>query len=33
LRRLHGLIERTPNSFRYRVTDFRLRVALLFTRT
>jgi len=35
LRRLrrHGLIERTPNSFRYRVTDFGLRVALFFTRT
>lgn len=30
--RLHGLIERTPNSFRYRVTDFGLRVALFFTR-
>jgi DNA-binding transcriptional ArsR family regulator len=31
--RLHGLIERTPNSFRYRVTDFGLRIALFFTRT
>jgi hypothetical protein len=31
--RLHGLIERVPNSFRYRVTDFGLRVALFFTRT
>lgn len=31
--RLHGLIERMPNSFRYRVTDFGLRVALFFTRT
>ena len=31
--RLHGLIERLPNSFRYRVTDFGLRVALFFTRT
>lgn len=31
--RLHGLIERIPNSFRYRVTDFGLRVALFFTRT
>ena len=33
MRRLHDLIERTPNSFRYRVTDFRLRVALLFTQS
>jgi hypothetical protein len=31
--RLHGLIERLPNSFRYRVTDVGLRVALFFTRT
>jgi len=31
--RLHGLIERVPNSFRYRVTDFGFRVALFFTRT
>jgi hypothetical protein len=31
--RLHGLIERVPNSFRYRVTDFGLRIALFFTRT
>jgi hypothetical protein len=31
--RLHGLIERVPNTFRYRVTDFGLRVALFFTRT
>ena len=31
--RLHRLIERIPNSFRYRVTDFGLRVALFFTRT
>ena len=31
--RLHGLIERVPDSFRYRVTDFGLRVALFFTRT
>ena len=30
--RLHGLIERLPKSFRYRVTDFGLRVALFFTR-
>ncbi len=26
--RLHGLIERVPESFRYRVTDFGLRIAL-----
>jgi hypothetical protein len=31
--RLHGLIERTPNSFRYYVTDLGWRVALFFTRT
>jgi hypothetical protein len=31
--RLHGLIERIPNSFRYRVRDFGFRVALFFTRT
>lgn len=31
--RLHGVIERLPNSFRYRVTEFGLRVALFFTRT
>jgi hypothetical protein len=31
--RLHDLIERVPNSFRYRVTDFGFRVALFFTRT
>ncbi len=30
--RLHGLIERLPNSFRYRVTQFGLRAALFFTR-
>ena len=30
--RLHGLIERVPASFRYRVTDFGFRVALFFTR-
>ena len=30
---LHGLIERVPKSFRYKVTDFGLRVALFFTRT
>src|SRR3984893_10206493 len=28
--RLHGLIERVPNSFRYRVTEFGLRVCLFF---
>ena len=31
--RLHGLIERLPGRFRYRVTDFGLRTALFFTRT
>ena len=31
--RLHGLIERVPNSLRYQVTDCGLRVALFFTRT
>lgn len=30
--RLHGLIERLPGSFRYRVTAFGFRVALFFTR-
>jgi hypothetical protein len=30
--RLHGLIERTPHTFRYRVTDFGLRSALVLTR-
>jgi hypothetical protein len=30
--RLHDLIERTPSSFRYRVTDLGWRVALFFTR-
>jgi hypothetical protein len=30
--RLHGLIQRVPNSFRYRVTDAGLRIALFFTR-
>lgn len=30
--RLHGLIERLPNSFRYRVTPFGFRAALFFTR-
>jgi hypothetical protein len=31
--RLHGIIERIPHTNRYRVTDFGLRVAMLFTRT
>jgi hypothetical protein len=31
--RLHGLIERVPDSFRYRVTDIGLRIAPFFTRT
>jgi hypothetical protein len=30
--RLHGMIERLPNSFRYRITDRGLRIALFFTR-
>jgi hypothetical protein len=30
--RLHGLIERLPNSFRYRVTEFGFRAALFFDR-
>src|SRR5262249_50293857 len=30
--RLHGLIERMPHSFRYRVTAFGFRAALFFTR-
>jgi len=30
--RLHGLIERVPDSFRYRLTQFGLRAALFFTR-
>src|SRR5258707_567598 len=30
--RLHGLLERLPNSFRYRVTEFGFRAALFFTR-
>jgi predicted MarR family transcription regulator len=30
--RLHGLIERTPHSYRYQVTDLGLRVALFFTK-
>ncbi|MBI5568190.1 MAG: hypothetical protein HY870_25070 [Chloroflexi bacterium] len=31
--RLHGLIERVPDSHRYQVTEFGWRVALFFTRT
>jgi hypothetical protein len=31
--RLHGLIERIPKTFRYRVVDLGLQVALFFTRT
>jgi hypothetical protein len=30
--RLHGFIDRLPNSFRYRVSDFGFRAALFFTR-
>ena len=30
--RLHGMIERIPNTHRYRVTPFGLRAALFFTR-
>jgi DNA-binding HxlR family transcriptional regulator len=30
--RLHGFIERLPNSFRYRVTEFGFRAALFLTR-
>src|SRR6266700_4181580 len=30
--RLHGIIERLPHSFRYRVTQFGFRAALFFTR-
>jgi hypothetical protein len=30
--RLHNMIERLPNSFRYRVTEFGFRSALFFTR-
>lgn len=32
-RLLHGMIERVPQSHRYRVTDFGFRAALFFTRT
>ena len=31
--RLHGLIERIPNTHRYKVTDFGLRAATMLTRT
>jgi hypothetical protein len=31
--RLHGLIQRIPNTHRYQVTDFGWRVAFFFTRT
>ena len=31
--RLHGLIQRQPNTHRYQVTEFGWRVALFFTRT
>ncbi len=31
--RLHGMIERLPNSHRYRVTDLGWRTAVFFTRT
>jgi hypothetical protein len=30
--RLHGLIQRIPNTHRYQVTDFGWRVTLFFTR-
>jgi hypothetical protein len=30
--RLHGIIERAANSFRYRITAFGFRAALFFTR-
>jgi hypothetical protein len=30
--RLHGFIERIPKSHRYRLTDFRLRIAMFATR-
>jgi hypothetical protein len=32
-RRLHGIIERRPNSYAYRVTQAGFRTALFFTRT
>jgi hypothetical protein len=31
--RLHGLLQRIPNTHRYQVTDFGWRVAFFFTRT
>jgi len=31
--RLHGMIERIPNSHRYRLTDLGLRTGWFFTRT
>jgi hypothetical protein len=31
--RLHGIIERVPQTHRYRVTQFGLQAALFFTRT
>ena len=31
--RLHGLIERIPNSYRYQLTAQGLRVAMFFSRT
>ncbi len=31
--RLHGLIERIPDTHRYQTTDFGLRVAFFFSRT
>jgi hypothetical protein len=31
--RLHGLIERIPKSYRYRLTDFGFRIAVFCTRT
>ena len=31
--RLHGMIERIPETHRYRVTEYGLRAALFFTRT
>ena len=31
--RLHGIIERIPDTHRYQVTPFGFRVAMLFTRT
>jgi DNA-binding IclR family transcriptional regulator len=31
--RLHGLIERIPNSYRYQLTPQGLRIAMFFSRT